>query len=137
MSDALDQRIDELSSAANAAMQRAYAPYSKFRVGAVVLTRSGGIHAGCNVENATYGATVCAERHAVAAAVMAGDTDVIACVITTEQGPPTPPCGICRQVLREFGTEIAVVSIGADGSSKRWSLAELLPDSFGPEDLDR
>lgn len=94
--------IDRLIAAAQASRARAHAPYSRYRVGAALLTRSGGIHAGCNVENASYGATLCAERSAVAVMVAAGGVDPVACAVVTAGPRPGAPCGICRQVLSEF-----------------------------------
>ena len=121
--------------AARAARANAYAPYSQYRVGAALLTRSGKIYAGCNVENATYGATSCAERSAVAAMVAAGDREPIACVVVTSGPKPGAPCGICRQVLAEFARDMRVVMIAEDDrrrviARKAARLAALLPQAF-------
>ncbi len=122
-------------AAARQARARAYAPYSGYRVGAAVVTRSGGVHAGCNVENATFGATLCAERSAVAAMVAAGDAEPVLCVVVTAGPRPAPPCGICRQVLAEFARDmrLLLVSESPSGRVLRRSsarLSALLPQAF-------
>lgn len=127
--------LDLLVSAARQARARAYAPYSRYRVGAALLTRSGRIHAGCNVENATFGATLCAERSAIAAMVTAGDRDPVACVVVTAGPVAGSPCGICRQVLAEFATDMEVLLVAEDAQGRitdRTSarLAALLPRAF-------
>ncbi len=111
------------------ARERAYAPYSKFRVGAAVLSESGRIYVGCNVENATYGATICAERSAVCVMVAAGETKLQGVAVFSDAEPPATPCGICRQVLAEFA-EDAWVIVGTPRRSQRFSLAALLPERF-------
>ena len=127
--------MNELESVARAAAGRAYAPYSKFHVGAAVLGASGKIYSGCNVENASYGLAICGERNAIFSAVNAGEKSIQAVVIYTPTSTATAPCGACRQVIREFGANARVISI-CDGSGRIDStLAELLPDSFGPENL--
>ncbi len=120
-----------LARAARAARRRAYAPYSRFRVGAAV--RAGGvIHAGCNVENASYGLTVCAERVAVATAVAAGARRVDAIAVASGTDEPTPPCGMCLQTLAEFaGPALPVRLVGARGGTVDTTLGELLPRAFG------
>ena len=129
-------RLDELIAAARAIRARAHVPYSGFHVGAALLAGDR-VFTAVNVENASYPLSVCAERNAVAMAVAAGETSVRAvAVVTDATSTPTPPCGGCRQVLREFGEGIAVIAENADGSERRyWSIAELLPDAFGPDDL--
>jgi cytidine deaminase len=131
------QRLDALRGAAFAVMERAYAPYSRFRVGAALATRDGRVFVGCNVENASYGAAVCAERAAILAAVANGARDFDRLVIATEAEEPTPPCGICRQVLAELAAEVVVVSRTVGGAEARWTLSELLPRPFTSQALDR
>ena len=126
---------EELVRVASLARQRAHAPYSKYKVGAAIRTKRNRVHSGANVENASYGLTVCAERTAAFAAVNAGDTvfDAIAIVIDDERLPT--PCGACRQVLAEFSPEMRVILATAGGKRKVTSLRELLPDPFLPENL--
>ena len=128
--------IDRLVAAAEAVRRRAHAPYSNFMVGAAILDGDGAVHTGCNVENASYGLSVCAERHAVGASVAAGASELIAVAVVTDTTPPTTPCGACRQVLAEFG-DLPVVLANLQGDRKLTSVARLLPDGFGPEDLAR
>lgn len=124
-------RLRALAAAARAVRARAWAPYSGFRVGAAVLA-GGAIHRGCNVENASYGLTVCAERNAVAAAVAAGARDVDAVAVASGTTPPTPPCGACLQVLAELGRpDTAVLLVGARGARVETTLGALLPRAFG------
>ncbi len=118
---------------ATAAREKAYAPYSRFRVGAALLAKSGKVYTGCNVENASYGLTVCAERVALFRAVAEGEREFEAIAIVTEKG--VSPCGACRQVLREFGRGLRVIVADTRGNRREYTLAELLPDDFKPEDL--
>ena len=126
---------EELIRVASLARQRAHAPYSKYKVGAAIRTKRNRVHSGANVENASYGLTVCAERTAAFAAVNAGDTafDAIAIVIDDDRLPT--PCGACRQVLAEFSPEMRVILATAGGKRKVTTLRELLPDPFLPENL--
>jgi cytidine deaminase len=132
----IDDRLEELVAAAREMRSKAYAPYSGFHVGAALLAGDR-VFTAVNMENASYPLSVCAERNAVAKAISEGETSLRAvAVVTDATGAPTPPCGGCRQVLREFGEGIVVIAENADGSQrKRWTVAELLPDSFGPDDL--
>ena len=130
-----DPRVEQLAPHAVAAMRRAYAPYSRFRVGAALLTRTGEVFVGCNVENASYPASICAERGAVMAALAQGRRDFEMIVIATEAEVPAPPCGQCRQVLAEFAPTLPVVSVAHDGLTRRWTMDELLPSPFLPESL--
>lgn len=132
----LDPNIFErLAAAAKAAALNAYCPYSNFRVGAAILSNSSKIYSACNVENASYGLTCCAERNAVFAMVAAGETKISQVVIYTPTSTPTAPCGACRQVLREFTAQAQLVSICDGEEVLSMSLDELLPNSFGPQDL--
>jgi cytidine deaminase len=126
---------EDLIKVAALARQRAHAPYSKYKVGAAIRTKRNKVHAGANVENASYGLTVCAERTAVFAAVNAGDTglEAIAIVIDDERLPS--PCGACRQVLAEFAPGMRVVLATTGGKRRATTLSELLPDPFLPENL--
>lgn len=123
--------------AARAAMERAYAPYSGFRVGAALLARDGGVFAGCNVENASYPVGLCAERAALAAAVATGAREFDALVIVTETPRPCPPCGMCRQALAEFGEDLRVVLVGSGGAEAEYRLGDLLPEAFAPGFLEK
>ncbi len=116
-----------------AARKKAYAPYSKYKVGAALLTATGEIYEGCNVENAAYGLCMCAERTAVFKAVSEGVREFSAIAVATENGGS--PCGSCRQVLREFAPNLTVIITDVAGNFRETTLAQLLPDSFGPEHL--
>jgi len=131
-----------LEAAARDAQRRAYAPYSKFRVGAAVRMASAGFDAaifeGANVENASYGLAMCAERTAVFAAVLAGAHRLEAVVVCSDASPPSSPCGACRQVLLEFApdpTAVTVTAINPRGDRRSWTLAELIPDGFSGKEL--
>ena len=114
---------------AECARGRAYAPYSKFSVGAALLTRAGDVFRGCNVENISFGLTICAERAAVAAAVADGQREFECIAIVADSGQPVVPCGACRQVLAEFAPALRVLSSNLQGQTSDRSLAELLPSA--------
>jgi homotetrameric cytidine deaminase len=129
--------LPELRAAARAAREHAYAPYSRFTVGAAVETADGRRFTGANVENASYGLSMCAERTAVFAAVLAGAKRIAAVAVSGPDGATAPPCGACRQVLAEFGAPDVPVSYArADGSWADTTLGELLPDAFDPAALE-
>ncbi len=133
MDDALIQR---LLAAAQAARERGYAPYSRFKVGAALLDEQERIHAGCNVENAAYPQGLCAEAGALAALVLAGGRGLRAALVVGEGAAPCTPCGGCRQKLREFGADdLPVLIADPSGLRARFTLGELLPASFGPDHL--
>lgn len=125
---------DGLETAARAAQAHAYAPYSHFRVGAALEAEDGTVFAGCNVENASYGLTICAERAAVTAAVTHGARRFRRIVVVSDTDPPSAPCGACRQVLAEFGPAMPVEGVGRN-TRVAWTMADLLPAAFGPESL--
>jgi cytidine deaminase len=125
---------DKLIDAARAAQRRAYAPYSNFHVGAALESEDGTIYTGCNVENASYGLTICAERAAICAAVTAGARKFRRAVVVSDVDPPAAPCGACRQVLAEFGRELRIDGVGPTGTVS-WTIAQLLPAAFGKEQL--
>jgi cytidine deaminase len=125
---------EALEAAACQSRENAYAPYSGFSVGAAVLAASGAIYRGVNVENAAYNPTICAERVAIFAAITAGEGQILAVAVCTETR--ATPCGPCRQVMREFARDLPVYICDTAGNSRETSLAQLLPDSFGPEDLE-
>ncbi len=129
---------DAMLAAARAAMDRAYAPYSHFHVGAAVLDEHGAIHAGCNVENAAYPQGVCAEAGALSAMVLAGGTRVRAVLVMGHGDALVTPCGGCRQKIREFAGSDTPVLIAGDGQVRAtFTLEQLLPHSFGPEHLGK
>ncbi len=130
-----DSPLTTLIEAARAAQQHAWAPYSSFRVGAALESTDGQLFAGCNVENASYPAGICAERGALARAVASGARAFVRVVIVSDADTPAPPCGMCRQALVEFAPTLEVVSITSSGQTARWSLADLLPFPFTPSSL--
>jgi cytidine deaminase len=122
-----------LVAQATKAREHAYAPYSNYRVGASLLAASGRVYTGCNVENAVYSETICAERTAVAKAVSEGERDFAAIAVVTRDGGA--PCGSCRQVLYEFAPELIVLIADETGAVRQTTAAQLLPDGFGPQNL--
>jgi cytidine deaminase len=122
--------IDSLRAAAFSVMARAYAPYSRFRVGAALATADGKVFTGCNVENASYGASICAERAAVLAAVAHGERRFASLVIASDSSTSVAPCGMCRQVLAEFAPSLEIFSFTSAGAESHWSLDQLLPAPF-------
>jgi cytidine deaminase len=124
-------RRSALLAAARAVRKRAHAPYSNFAVGAAVLDERGRLHVGCNVENASYGLTVCAERNAIAAAVAAGARRIRAVAVVSAARPPASPCGACRQVIAELGAaDTELLLAGPAGAGERTTLGALLPRAF-------
>ena len=133
---AAERSLELLRERALAAMERAYAPYSHFRVGAALLASDGSVIEGCNIENASYPVGCCAERTALGTAVTRGNRAFETIVVATEADVPTPPCGMCRQALVEFAPRLLVVSVTRDGRENRWTLDQLLPSAFTPSFLE-
>ncbi len=134
MQQLTDESADRLIAAATEARGNAHAPYSRFAVGAAVTDGENRVFAGCNVENASFGLTVCAERHAVGAAITAGAHVLTGLAVVTDTSPPASPCGACRQVLAEFG-DFPVILANPAGERIMTSVSELLPNAFTPESL--
>lgn len=128
--------MEALLAEARAARERAYAPYSEFRVGAALLTDDERVVPGANVESASYGLSMCAERTAVFRAASEGARRLVAVAVVASNDKPTWPCGACRQVLYEFGPDMIVISEGLGGRREERKLTELLPVAFGPADLE-
>lgn len=126
---------EELKATAQAMLNRAYAPYSHFPVGAALECSDGTVYTGCNVENAAYPAGICAERNAIFHAVAEGHTHFRRIVIAGRGQDFCVPCGICRQVMREFSTDLEIICLNGAGEERRFTLKQLLPHGFGPEQL--
>jgi cytidine deaminase len=130
--------LDDLFAAAKAAQEKAYVPYSKFRVGAAILADDGRVYAGCNVENAAYPSGACAEVGAISAMLLGGGKKVVELMVIGDGEGLCTPCGNCRQRIREFALDSTPVHIaGAEGLKRSFTFAELLPFSFGPANLGR
>ena len=125
----------ELCQKAMDMLDMAYIPYSHFPVGAALECADGTVYTGCNIENAAYGATICAERTAIFKAVSEGHRDFVRIAIAGRSDDYCVPCGTCRQVLREFAPDIEVICLNGKGEARHFALKELLPESFGPEYL--
>jgi cytidine deaminase len=133
----MEEKFDLLLEKALKARESAYVPYSHFPVGAALLTEDGGIHQGCNVENISFGLTVCAERIAAFSAVASGSRSFKALALVTDSPEPVTPCGACRQVLYEFAPDLWIISANLQGKRKMFRLRELLPfafDDFNPSE---
>ena len=126
---------EELKAAAVTMLDRAYCPYSHFAVGAALECADGTVFTGCNIENAAFSPTICAERTAVAKAVSEGHTDFVRIVVAGRCESFCVPCGVCRQVLREFAPDLEIICLNSKGEEQVFTLSELLPHSFGPEFL--
>lgn len=126
---------EELKAAAVSMLERSYCPYSHFPVGAALECADGTVFTGCNMEIAAYGPTLCAERTAVAKAVSEGHRDFVRIVVAGRSADFCVPCGVCRQVLREFAPDIEIICLNGAGQERTFTLSELLPHSFGPEFL--
>lgn len=126
-----------LVKAARAARKHSYSPYSRFRVGAAVLTAGGKIFTGCNIENSSFGLTICAERTALFKAVSEGQRRFVALAIATDEAGFIPPCGACRQVIQDLAPGATVILCDRAGRTRTYSAEELLPHPFGPADLTR
>ncbi|MCD6289335.1 MAG: cytidine deaminase [Anaerolineae bacterium] len=122
-----------LIAAALSAREKAYAPYSHYSVGAAVRTRSGRVYTGCNIENASYGATVCAERVALWKAISEGEREFDTLVVVTSNGGS--PCGLCRQVIAEFAPDMRIIIADTRGNARETTIRALLPERFRPEDV--
>lgn len=120
----------ELIERAKKALQNSYSPYSKFKVGAAALTQSGNVYTGCNIENSSYGASICAERVAISKAVSNGENNIVKIAIVSSSGLKTPPCGICRQFMSEFMDSKAIVITEQYGDIFTETIAEILPNAF-------
>ena len=126
----------ELVGLAGDMRQRAYVPYSHYQVGAALLCADGSVYTGCNIENAAYGPSICAERAAVCRAVCDGHTDFVSLAVISSGDAVCFPCGVCRQTLYEFNPELKLFCSNSAGDFEEYTLAQLLPHAFGPKDLE-
>lgn len=131
----MNEEFKKLIKKAEEARKRAYTPYSKFQVGAAVLCADGKIFTGCNIENASFGLTICAERIAIFKAISEGSTKFKAIAVVGDTAKPCSPCGACRQVIWEFGEDITLIMVNLKGDFKIKKIKELLPEAFGKNDL--
>ena len=131
----MEEEYRKLISEAKKARKRAYTPYSKFQVGAALLSTNGKIFTGCNIENASFGLAVCAERVAIFKAISEGSTKFEAIAVIGDTGKPCSPCGACRQVISEFGKDITLIMANLKGDVKIKKIKELLPEAFDKNDL--
>lgn len=132
----MEQDLDLMLAKAKAMLDKAYIPYSRFAVGACIKSGSGQLYVGCNIENASYGLTLCAEAAAIAMMVIAGERQIAEMVVVAESAKPCAPCGACRQRIREFATPETRIHFGNKIQiDKTLTMAELLPDAFGPDNL--
>ncbi len=133
--DTMKEEYKKLMKEAEKARKKAYTPYSKFKVGAAVLSADGKIFTGCNIENASFGLAVCAERVAIFKAISEGSTKFKAIAVIGDTDKPCSPCGACRQVISEFGEDIPLIMANLKGDVKIKKIKELLPEAFGKNDL--
>lgn len=130
--------FNKLKSLAKSVSEKAYCPYSNYHVGAAVYSKQGNYYAGCNVENASYGGTICAERNAVCQMIAAGDREISAVVTYTPTETTGPPCGICRQFINEFAdADVPIISYCNSNSLDNSNMKGILPNAFGPKNLDK
>ncbi len=128
--------INELINKAKNAREHSYSPYSRFKVGAALKTKNGMVFTGCNIENSSYGLSICAEREAIFKAISAGERDLDTIAIVTDSDKLTTPCGACRQVMWEFSKDMTVVVANLKGKKKEFKIKELLAHPFGKDPLD-
>lgn len=130
--------VSELVAKAMDARLHSHSPYSRVKVGAAIRTVSGEIFGGCNIENSSFGATICAERVAIHSAICAGYDQIAEVAVVTDASPPWPPCGLCRQVMIEFGDpKMKIVTANLKGETKSFTLKELVPEAFTPKHLKK
>jgi cytidine deaminase len=128
--------INELINKAKNAREHSYSPYSRFKVGAALKTKNGMVFTGCNIENSSYGLSICAEREAIFKAISAGERDLDTIAVVTDSDKLTTPCGACRQVMWEFSKDMTVVVANLKGGKKEFKIKELLAHPFGKDTLD-